>query len=215
MYCPGCATQIADDINYCKQCGANLRGVRQGLMTREPDERFDWSKTWLAEMFMSDDERRRRKAAKELSDRPEDVAASEIKRLNELKAGIITACAGIGITIFLAILLGSIADAVAETDPARANILRHIWAAGIIPFMVGVALIVNAVFVSGRFSKIKQTLKDTDANVRVGAVRTTGGLPALDTPPIPVASVTEHTTKLLAEESLDHREAPERLLARE
>ena len=215
LYCPVCATQTSDDVNYCKHCGANLRGVRQGLMTREADERFDWSKTWLANMVMSEDERRRRQAAQELSDRPEDVAAAEIRRLNELKAGVITASVGIGIAIFLAILLGSVADGIGATDPNRANILRHVWAAGIIPFMIGVALVVNAVFVTGRFSKIKQTLKDTDTNVRLGSGRTTGGLRALDAPPIPAASVTEHTTNLLVEERPEHRESPERQLARE
>ena len=47
MYCPGCSTQTTDEINYCKQCGANLRSVRQALLSGEPEESFDWSKTGL------------------------------------------------------------------------------------------------------------------------------------------------------------------------
>lgn len=215
IFCPVCATQTADDINYCKQCGANLRGVRQGLMSREPDERFDWSKTWLAEMVMSEAERRKRQAVEELSDHPEDLAAAEIRRLNELKAGVITISVGIGIAIFLWMLLGAIADGVAASDPNRANILRHIWAAGIIPIMIGGALIVNSVFVTGRFSKIKQTLKDADVNRQRASALTTGSLRALDSPPTPVTSVTEHTTNLLADELPHSRDSAERRRARE
>jgi hypothetical protein len=157
MYCPACSTQTTDEINFCKQCGANLRTVRDAMMGREASaESFDWSKTWVAEMFMSEQEQRRRRAALELSDRPEDVAAAELKRLNELKAGIITSFVGVAVAIFLYILLGAIAGNVEARDPEGAVVLRHIWAAGIIPFMVGIALIINSVFVTGRFSRLRE-----------------------------------------------------------
>jgi hypothetical protein len=216
MYCPGCGTQTTDEINYCKQCGANLRGVRHALLSREPDERFDWSKTWLAEMMMSTEEQQRRRAALELSNRPEDLAAAEIKRLNEIKGGIITASVGVGVSIFLWFLLGAIADGVAARDPQDAMILRNVWMAGIIPFMVGFALIVNAVFVSGRLaSKIRESLNAQGATAG-GYARTTGELRALDAPPSPVPSVTEHTTNFLpADADTNPQRPPERRWARE
>jgi hypothetical protein len=217
MYCPGCATQTTDEINYCKQCGANLRGVRHALLSHEPEERFDWSKTWLAEMMMSEEEQRRRRAAIELSDRPEDLAAAELKRMNELKGGIITASVGIAVSIFLAFLLGAIADTVALRDPEGAVVLRHVWAAGIIPFMVGLALIANALFVSSRFSaKIRETLRASDATATGIPARATGELPALQAPPTPVASVTEHTTNFLpVDADTNPQSPPERRWARE
>jgi hypothetical protein len=212
MYCPACSTQTTDEINFCKQCGANLRTVRDALIGREPEpgERYDWSKTWVAEMFMSEEEKRRRRAALELSNSPIDLAAAELKRLNELKAGIITASVGIGVSIFLAILLGTIADNVAGRDPEGAAVLRHVWAAGIIPFMVGIALVINSVFVKGRFAQIRESFKDAESPSAKGLAKSTGELPALEAPPVPRASITEHTTNLLE----DPETAPQRDAAR-
>jgi hypothetical protein len=207
---------MTDDINFCKQCGANLRSVRDAMLGRESTgESFDWSKTWLAEMFMSEQEQRRRRAALELSNRPEDVAAAEIKRLNELKAGVITACVGVGVSIFLAILMSAIADSVATSDPEGAVIMRHVWAAGIIPFMVGVALIVNSVYITPRFSKIRELVKSPGIRTGTGLGRTTGELPALEAPAAPMTSVTEHTTNLLVEPEPAAKGDPERRWARE
>lgn len=59
MFCPGCGTQIADDTKFCKHCGANLLGVREAMSTR--GEKFDWSKTWVAEMFLTEEEHNRRR----------------------------------------------------------------------------------------------------------------------------------------------------------
>jgi len=217
MYCPGCSTQTTDEINFCKQCGANLRTVRDALIGREPEpgERYDWSKTWVAEMFMSEDEKRRRRAALELSSSPVDLAAAELKRLNELKAGIITASVGIGVAIFLAILLGSIANNIAPRDPEGAVVLRHIWAAGIIPFMVGIALIINSIFVKGKFSEIRESLGIAEPNNLRGLSKSTGELPALEAPPVPMGSVTEGTTNLLDATDPSRARDAERRFARE
>src|SRR5215467_12299595 len=87
MFCPGCSAQVADDTKFCKQCGANLFGVREAMVSR--GEKFDWSKTWVAEMFLSEDERERRRG----------VTPAQ-KRNNEIKAGVITTLAGLGAIIF-------------------------------------------------------------------------------------------------------------------
>ena len=107
---------MTDETNYCKQCGANLGNVRSALLSREPGESFDWKKTWIADMLLTDEERRRRQAAVELAADPEYVMAAEIKRRKELKAGIVTCFSGIGGAIFLAILGSAIAEAAG--DPA-------------------------------------------------------------------------------------------------
>src|SRR5215210_7036408 len=63
MFCPQCgARQTSDELRFCKACGANLHAVRQVLTAREAGEGFDWSKTWVAEMFLSEEERKRRAA---------------------------------------------------------------------------------------------------------------------------------------------------------
>ncbi len=133
MFCPGCAIQITDDIKFCKNCGANLRGVREAMTTR--GQEFDWSKTWVAEMFMSTEERERRRGI-----------TAEHKRNNEIKAGVITTLAGLGVMIFLRFFMEAIAGN--KGNDADAEILRRIWLAGVIPFLVGIGLLFNGIFLS-------------------------------------------------------------------
>lgn len=39
MYCPNCATANADDIKFCRSCGANLSLVPQAMTGRLPENR--------------------------------------------------------------------------------------------------------------------------------------------------------------------------------
>jgi hypothetical protein len=61
MFCPRCGTNQSDDIKFCKTCGGNLSAVRQAVTSRETGGKIDWSKTWVAEMFLSEAERETRK----------------------------------------------------------------------------------------------------------------------------------------------------------
>lgn len=140
MFCPGCAIQITDDIKFCKNCGANLRGVREAMTARSQE--FDWSKTWVAEAFLSQEEKDRRRGI-----------TPEHKRNNEIKAGVITTLAGLGAMIFLYYLLG----AVANNEPGGdAEIVRRVWLAGLVPFLVGIGLLFNGIFLS-KPSRIPQS----------------------------------------------------------
>jgi hypothetical protein len=130
-----------------------LYAVRQVVDTRETGEKLDWSKTWVAEMFLSEGERKRRARELEI----ERGITPEVKRVNEIKAGVITSCVGVAVSIFLFVLMQGIIRS-GQGSPGDAEILSRIWAAGLIPFMVGMGLIINGVFVSKRFSKIA---KDT------------------------------------------------------
>ena len=207
IHCPECATQVTDDVRFCKNCGASLRGVTGPSQTREPDGRFDWSKTWVAEMLLTEDERTRRRTALELTGRAEDLVAAEIKRANdlqkEIKSGIITAFAGVALVIFLFIFMGTVADV--QDNEKAALILRRLWAVGVIPIMIGLGILVNAVFVSGRFAAVRRSLIEAAlapaAPEGRDAARATGGLRALEAPPEAITSVTEHTTR--------HLDAPE------
>ena len=66
MFCPRCGSNQSEELKFCKVCGANLYAVRQVVDTREIGEKFDWSKTWVAEMFLSGEEAERRKVEMEL-----------------------------------------------------------------------------------------------------------------------------------------------------
>jgi hypothetical protein len=189
MYCPGCGIQANDDLKFCRQCGANLHGAREGMTSRSTGEKFDWSKTWVADMFRTEEERERRRG----------VTAEE-KRFNEIKGGVITSFVGVGLMIFLRFFLEVVAR---QKSPGDAEILRGVWMAGIIPFMVGVGIIFNGLFISRRIVK----LKEQQAQPAMPASPAPAALPAKTTDQLVAnaaqpagASVTEDPTLHLIED---------------
>jgi hypothetical protein len=145
MFCPQCGLTQSDEVKFCKACGANLQAVRLAAASREDADKFDWSKTWVAEMFLSESERKRRNEALER----ERGITPEVKRYNEIKAGVIVSCIGLGVMIFLAIFMQGIILS-GQNSAGDNEILSRIWVAGVIPFFVGLALIINGLFVSKR-----------------------------------------------------------------
>src|SRR5215207_11445231 len=105
MLCPRCASNQNDDIKFCTSCGANLEAVREALERQESGKKFDWSDTWVAEMFMSGKAAEMRKLEME---RRMGITP-EVKRYNEIKAGVIVSSVGIAASIFLYFLMGAIA----------------------------------------------------------------------------------------------------------
>ena len=203
MFCPQCGSTQSDDLKYCKTCGANLHALRQVMATRESDEKFDWSKTWVAEMFQSSDVAARRAAEIELL----AGRTPEERRRNEIKAGVITASVGVGITLLLLVLMGGIIASGNVTD-AAAEILSRLWIVGVLPFMVGIALIINGIFISTQWNENEERqredrnrqidpepnetrrLPDNDAGGYLSPVDTNE---LIDMPP----SVTDETTRHL------------------
>jgi hypothetical protein len=143
VFCPQCGLTQPDELNYCKSCGANLNAVRTALVSGTGDGKFDWNKTWLAEMMLSSEESTRRAAKIERL----KGKTPEVKRRNEIKAGIIIASAGVGLTSVLSAIMEGIIASGAVSAGAIA-ILSRVWVAGLIPIFVGLALIINGVFVS-------------------------------------------------------------------
>ena len=190
MICPRCNSNQTDDVKFCTVCGANLAAVRQALDVKDSDE-FDWSKTWLAEMFMSHAEQKRRHAAIERA----SGVTPEVKRYNEIKAGVITSSVGIAISIFLFVFMqGLVLNSNVSHDAAV--ILTRLWAAGLIPFFVGVALIMNGLLVSKKIVEIanrEQSTKSLGEATQPQALRAADTNEFLSTP----FSVTDQTTKHL------------------
>lgn len=190
MFCPKCGSAQSEDQKFCKVCGVNLHAVMQVVDEREPEEKFDWNKTWVTEMFLSSAEKKRRK---EELERKRGITP-EIKRYNEIKAGIIVSSLGIALGILLFVLMGGII-ASGGVSPGEAEILSRVWIAGVIPLFVGLALITNGLVVSRkmveaarRSSLIKHEGLEADPNP-----------PPLDAiaHDAPAFSITDHTTKHL------------------
>lgn len=193
MFCPRCGSNQNEELKFCKVCGANLFAVRQVVDPRPTDDKFDWSKTWVAEMFQSSEEAVRRQTALDLA----RGITPEVKRYNEIKAGVITSSVGLALTIFLFIFMQGIILGT-SMEPGTAEIISRLWVAGVIPIFVGLALIFNGVVVG---KKMLETAKQSG--------RSTSELPGAETEPralrpanttqfAPASfSVTEDTTRHL------------------
>jgi len=160
---------------------------------REPSEGFDWSKTWVAEMFMSPQELKRRK---EEIERQRGITP-EMKRYNEIKAGVITGTVGIGIAIFLYVFMQGIILSGNVTSNS-AEILSRLWIAGVLPLFVGIALIINGLFVSKKLLETARRDSQNAANSLEQQPNRQSLEPAESTEFAPPGfSVTEQTTKHL------------------
>jgi hypothetical protein len=193
MFCPQCGSTQGDELKFCNLCGANLFAVRQVVASREADEKFDWSRTWVAEMFMSEAERKRRNAEFE---RQRGVTP-EIKRYKEIKAGVIVSFVGMALT-FVLWIVGMAIYRVQPQDP-EVEIIRSVWVAGVIPLMVGLALIVNGLFVSKKIVELQRRAQGPEPR-ELPKPAEQPSLRSADTSEFnpPGFSVTEGTTKHLS-----------------
>lgn len=197
MICPRCSSNQSDDVKFCKSCGANLQAVRDVLENREPGNRFEWGDTWVAEMFRSGQATELRKLEME---RRMGITP-EVKRYTEIKAGVITSSVGVGVSIFLFVFMQGLVNVVGREAQ---EILPHLWIAGVIPFFIGLALIVNGLVVSKKMVEAQER-EIRKANLSggdsiAGETATQRALRPGDTNEfIPTGySVTEQTTRHLA-----------------
>lgn len=192
MFCPQCGASQSEEQKFCKTCGANLQAVRQAVVVREPGDRFDWSKTWVADMFLSESERKRRN---EEIERQRGITP-EVKRYNEIKAGVITGSVGLAVMIFLYVIMQGIILG-GKVPHETAEILSRVWVAGVVPLFVGLGLIVNGAFVSKR--QVEVMRGRTAGPHALGEGAAPQALPSADTSEFVPASlsVTEGTTRHL------------------
>jgi hypothetical protein len=133
----------------------------------------------------------------------------DVKRRNEIKAGVITSSVGVGLMVFLYIFMQGIILS-GEPKPGEAEILSRVWIAGVIPLMVGLALIINGVIVSKMFSgSEKWRGPDEQRAEKIGELAGKSSeeyLPPADTSQLFGAgfSVTDETTRHL-KETVDRR----------
>jgi hypothetical protein len=194
MFCPQCGSTQSEDLKFCKVCGVNLYAVKLVVSPREPDEKFDWSKTWLQEIFLSAVEKKKRK---EEIERQRGITP-EVKRYNEIKAGVIVSSVGIALAIFLFVFMGGLI-ASGKVTPDVAEILSRLWVVGVIPLFVGLALITNGVVVSKKL--VEAARRDTQRGPEsLEDAADPRSLPSADTNEFLSSpfSVTEQTTRHLS-----------------
>lgn len=192
MFCPRCGSSQSDELRFCKVCGADLAAAMQIVAAREPEEKFDWNKTWVTEMFLSADEKKIRKAKLEL----QAGITPEVKRYNEIKAGVIVSSVGIALSIFLFVFMNGLI-ASGKVTPEAAQILSRVWIAGVIPLFVGLALLANGVIISKKLVEAASKGSQGIVALEEGATRPSLGPAATNEFPSSPFSVTEDSTKQL------------------
>ena len=188
MLCPRCAANQSDEIKFCTSCGANLQAVREAL-DREPGKSFEGNDRWLAMVRTAEAaelhkfEMKRRRGL-----------TPEVQRYNEIKAGVIVSSVGVGLAIFLLFFMQGL---VGKVGPEAAEIITRIWLVGILPFLVGLALIVNGLVVSKRIVEALEREQKPTKPLEAGV--SPRGLRAADTSEFIPAnlSVTDQTTRHL------------------
>jgi hypothetical protein len=202
MYCPSCGTESNDQTKYCTKCGVNLRRVKGvlgkgGAGVWEGNDRESGFQQGAQQALL---EARRDKIEERRNRRNEwRKKTPEEKRLDEIKAGVIVSSVGLGLMVFLNLLF----DAIASTmDGPEANILRSLWAVGLVPFMIGLGIFLNGFFVSKRIVELKRQQNQSDQQPLLFSAPSTSPVARLvepAQPPISDFSVTETTTTKLQE----------------
>jgi hypothetical protein len=196
MFCPSCGTETNDQTKFCTKCGVNLRNIKEAMVDdkKQKGSFHDLHNTeahgshwhpgwpWWAAMALS-----------------ESKKSPEEKRIHEIKAGVITSCVGLSVTIFLVFMMDAVSIGL---DPKVIAILEAVPIAGIIPFLIGLGIIFNGLFLSKRLVDLKREEEQANKQPLFSAVPETAPVSRLsESYQTPVAdfSVTESTTTKLRE----------------
>ncbi|MBO0857502.1 MAG: zinc ribbon domain-containing protein [Chloracidobacterium sp.] len=198
MYCPSCGTESNDLTKYCTKCGLNLRRVK-GLLGKGGAGVLEGNYREQARLALLEVRRDKIEEQKKRANERRKKTPAE-KRLNEIKAGVIVSSLGISLMLFLSLLFDAIASTMAGPE---ANILRALWAVGLVPFMAGIGILLNGFFVSKRIVELKRQEDQTaDQQSFIFSAPNTSPVMQLVEPSQPTISdfsVTETTTTKLRE----------------
>ena len=208
MFCPQCGTESSSGLQYCRQCGANLKVIGKAVTLSEAIARSDRGplpklKEMMKKLNMEEvseevstalDQMHQEmvkdsgtligvKMAKKKEKRQ---PSAQERREKHITQGLISLFSGIGLMIFLYFLSGSLVLRIPEDIRAQMpfdidSAVRIIWLVGLMPALTGVGRILAGLAIR------------PDAMLRLDQPGTTNELPAKHEP----ASVTERTTHIL------------------
>jgi hypothetical protein len=198
MYCPSCGSEERQLSQFCRACGTDLRIVRNSLENPDAITQSAISAREHIGMAVAD-KIRQMKSAKELEKVAEDILppfekfleSPEEKRLRRIRAGVITAAIGFGVTIVVFLM------ALDKTD------MFPLIAPALTTFFVGLGMVLNGLLFTVPHKKLPGDVNDAlsqkvlDSGVNrvlyeapAAASLTNELAPNTKTP----TSITEHTT---------------------
>lgn len=199
MFCPDCGLEDKQANQFCRACGSDLRVIRTAIA--QPDK-------ITASAASARDEIGRAIAAKirdsltadELAVVAEEVLpevekfleSPEEKRMRRMRAGTVVSCIGVGVPVGVAL--------VAYFIPIKDfELLFLISLAGVVTFFIGLALILNGVFLTVPKKGLPDRSSDADRQRELDGVNAnTNDLVLPEASPL-FSSVTENTTQHLKE----------------
>ena len=209
MFCPQCGTESSSGLQYCRQCGANLKVIGKAVTLSEAIARSDRGplpklKEMMKKLNMDEvseeistalDQMHQEMvkdsgalvAVKSLAKAKKPHTAHE-RREKHITHGLISLFSGIGLMIFLYFLSDSLILRVPEDIRARApfdidSAVRIIWLVGLMPALTGLGRILAGLSIRS----------DGEREHSLGEATATAELP----PHYEPASVTERTTNIL------------------
>jgi hypothetical protein len=202
MFCPGCGSEERQASQFCRACGTDLRAVRVSL--ERPDSvtasavsaREEIGRAVAAKIREVHDAKELKKVAEDVLPQIEKFLESpEEKRMRRIRSGVVVSAAGLGGTIFMVLM-----SAFQRGPDAEA--LLGVAGLGVACFLIGIGLIINALF----FTKLRGRVEDHSLDARDQNLLDAGYAPpspsfkAQTTSNLavaPKASVTEQTTRHL------------------
>ena len=208
MFCPQCGTESSSGLQYCRQCGANLKVIGKAVTLSEAIARSDRGplpklKEMMKKLNMEEVSEEVSSALDQMhqemvkdsgtligvnvsTEKEKRPPTSQERREKQITHGLISLFSGIGLMIFLYFLSGSLVLRIPEDIRARApfdidSVVRIIWLVGLMPALTGVGRILAGLAIR------------PDATLQLDQPGTTNELP----PHYEPASVTERTTNIL------------------
>ena len=191
MFCPNCGVEDRQQGQFCRACGADLSGVRSGLIRSESTAPEVTAREEIGRAVAA--KIRDLHSAKELKTVVEDVLpkveqfleAPEERRLRRIRTGVITSGIGLGAFIFFTLV------AVTSHAPPVIGI-------GVVAFLIGLAILFNGWLFTVRPRSAEDAERDRLRDMLGPAIE-----PAEPRYLAPPASVVENTTR-----NLEDRAAP-------